>query len=166
MAALWPGTSASFRPVAELFVRRFGELGWFEGRNFTIEYRYAEGSLERAGEIAAEFVRMKVTLILTAGDSEVLVAKRATAAIPILMWAGDPVGNGLVASLMRPGGNVTGLSTALSETAGRRLELLREILPDLRRVAIFGNSANPLGQRFHGSNHIRQPRRAYRTRCG
>ena len=115
------------------------------GRDVVVEYRYVEGSLDRAGEAAAEFARMRVDVILIAGDSEALAAKRATATIPIVaLGVGDPVGNGLVESLARPGGNVTGTSLALGETAGKRLELLRELVPGLKRVAIFGNSGNPM----------------------
>ena len=138
------GTKGSFRPLYELIVQRLGELGWIEGRNIVLEWRYAEGSLARAGEAAAEFARMRVDVILMGGDSEALAAKRATATIPIVAaGVSDPVGNGLVESLAHPGGNVTGTSLALSETAGKRLELLREVVPDLKRVAIFGNSGNP-----------------------
>jgi putative tryptophan/tyrosine transport system substrate-binding protein len=116
-----------------------------EGRNVVLEWRNTAGSLDRAGEAAGEFARMKVDVILVAGDSEALAAKRATATIPIVaIGVGDPVGNGLVESLARLGGNVTGTSLALSETAGKRLELLREVVPSLKRVAIFGNSGNPM----------------------
>jgi putative ABC transport system substrate-binding protein len=132
------------RPRAAAFVQRLGELGWIGDRRVTIEYRSAEGLVARAGEIAAELVRLKVDVIVTAGDAQVLAAKHATAVVPIVIAAaGDPVGNGLVASLARPGGNVTGLSLALTDTAGKRLELLREVIPGLRRVAIFGNFGNP-----------------------
>jgi putative tryptophan/tyrosine transport system substrate-binding protein len=135
---------SAYAPLVAIVVRRLGELGWIEGRDAIIEYRYAEGIVERAGEIAAEFVRMKVDVILTAGDSQALAAKRATTAIPIVFAAaGDPVGNGLIQSLARPGGNVTGLSLLLTETAGKRLELLREVVPGLSRLAIFGNLTNP-----------------------
>ena len=126
-------------------MQRLGELGWVVGRDVVVEYRYAEGSLDRAGEAAAEFARMKVDVILLGGDSEALAAKRATVTIPIVVAAvGDPVGIGLIESLAHPGGNITGMSLALSETAGKRLELLREVVPGLKRVAIFGNSGNPL----------------------
>jgi putative ABC transport system substrate-binding protein len=137
-------TAAAERPRRVAFVPRLAELGWVEGRGVMIEYRSAEGVAERAGEIAAEFVQRKVDVIVVAGDAQVLAAKRATEVIPIVFAAaGDPVGNGLVASLARPGGNVTGLSVQLSDTAGKRVELLREVVPGLRRMAIFGNSANP-----------------------
>jgi putative ABC transport system substrate-binding protein len=141
---LGANTAAVDRPRRAAFVQRLGELGWVEGRSVIIEYRWAEGLVERAGEIAAEFVRLQVDIIVTAGDAQVLAIKRATAVIPIVIAAaGDPVGNGLVASLARPGGNVTGLSLALADTAGKRLELLREVVPGFRRLAILGNFANP-----------------------
>jgi putative tryptophan/tyrosine transport system substrate-binding protein len=138
------GTEASFGPYRELIVQQLGELGWVVGRDVVVEYRYAAG-IDRTGEAVAEFARMKVDDIFVGGDSEVLAAKRATATIPIVAVAvGDPVGNGLIESLAHPGGNITGMSLALSETAGKRLELLREVVPGLKRVAIFGNFGNPL----------------------
>jgi putative tryptophan/tyrosine transport system substrate-binding protein len=138
------GSPASTRPYATILVQRLGELGWVVGRDVVVEIRYEEGSLDRAGEAAAEFARMKVDVIFVPGDSEALAAKRATATIPILAAAvGDPIGNGLIESLAHPGGNITGMALALSETAGKRLELLREVVPGLKRVAIFGNSGNP-----------------------
>jgi putative tryptophan/tyrosine transport system substrate-binding protein len=125
------------------FVRRLHELGWIEGRTVAIEYRWAEGRSERFGEIAAEFVRHKVDVIVTAGGA-VLAAKQATSEIPIVFAvATDPVGGGLVASLARPGGNVTGLSLQFTDTVGKRLELLREVIPDLRRLAVIGNASYP-----------------------
>jgi putative ABC transport system substrate-binding protein len=126
-------------------VQRLGELGWVVGRDVVIEARYAAASLDRAGEAVAEFARMKVDVILLSGDSQALAAKRATVTIPIVVASvGDPVGSGLIESLAHPGGNITGMSLALSETGGKRLELLREVVPGLKRVAIFGNSGNPL----------------------
>jgi putative tryptophan/tyrosine transport system substrate-binding protein len=122
------------------FLQRLRELGWFEGRNVTTEYRWAEGRSERTVELAAEFVRLKVDIIHVSGNENALVAKQATSVIPIVFaLAGDPVGTGLVASLARPGGNVTGLSNQLTDAAGKRLELLREAVPDLRRVAIMAH---------------------------
>jgi putative ABC transport system substrate-binding protein len=122
------------------------ELGWIEARNIAIEYRWAEGRTDRAAEIASEFVRRKVDVIVTWGTAPVIAAKRATAVIPIVFaTAGDPVATGLVASLARPGGNVTGLSNQTADLAGKRLELLREIIPDLRRLAILSNIASPIG---------------------
>src|SRR6516162_8298481 len=127
------------------FVQRLRELGWIDGRNLAIEYRWAEGRNERVAENAAELVRLKVDVIVTVATVPTLAAKQATAVIPIVFAAaGDPVGTGLVASLARPGGNVTGLSTQTAETAGKRLELLREIVPGLGRLAIMGNVGNPI----------------------
>src|SRR5262249_18309045 len=129
----------------DAFVQRLRELGWIENRNIAIEYRWAEGRIERAAEIAAEFVRLKVDVVLTGGNPESLVVKRATSVIPIVFAiAGDPVGTGLVESLARPGGNVTGLSNQLTDAAGKRVEMLREIVLDLRRLAIMANVNSPL----------------------
>jgi putative ABC transport system substrate-binding protein len=126
------------------FVQRLRDLGWIEGRNITIEYRWAEGRSERAAEIVAEFVRLKVDVIVTNGNALTLAAKRVTSVIPIVFaLAGDPVGTGLVASLSRPGGNVTGTSLQNPDLAGKRVELLREAFPGLRRLAIFGNAGSP-----------------------
>jgi putative ABC transport system substrate-binding protein len=137
-------TAAIERPRREAFVARLGELGWVEGRSVTIEVRAAEGVVERAGEIAAELARLKVDAIVMSGDAQVLAAKRAAPDTPIVIAsAGDPVGQGLVESLARPGGNVTGLSVQLIDTAGKRIELLQEMVPGLRRLAILSNSANP-----------------------
>jgi putative ABC transport system substrate-binding protein len=126
------------------FVQRLRELGWTEGRTIAIEYRWGEGREERFAEAAADFVRLKVDVIVVSGTPAVMAAKQATSTIPIVFaTAGDPVGNQLVASLARPGGNVTGLSVRASELAGKRLELLREVVPGLRRLAILGNVNNP-----------------------
>ena len=131
---------------AAAFVQRLREVGWIEARNIAIEYRWAEGRNERYAEIASEFVRLKVDVIVTWGTAPVVAVKRATAVIPIVFTtAGDPVATGLVASLARPGGNVTGLSNQTADLAGKRLELLREIIPDLRRLAILSNAGNPIG---------------------
>jgi len=120
------------------------EFGWVEGRNVAIEYRWVEGRNDRAVEIAAEIVRLKVDVIITIGTPAALAAKQATSVIPIVFTTvADPVGTGLVASLARPGGNVTGLSTQHSDLAGKRLELLREIVPHLRRLVIIANVDNP-----------------------
>jgi putative ABC transport system substrate-binding protein len=125
-------------------VQRLRELGWIEGRTVAIEYRWAEGRSERAAEIAAEFARRKVDVIVTSGTALIEAAKQATSVIPIVFAAaGDPVGTGLVASLARPGGNVTGLSLQQTETTGKRLELLREVVPGLGRLAILANVDNP-----------------------
>jgi ABC-type uncharacterized transport system substrate-binding protein len=133
-------TTASFQSQhIAAFVRRLRELGWIEGHTVAIEYRWAEGRPERFAEIATEFVRLKVDVIVTLGGA-VLAAKQATSVIPIVFAsAGDPVGGGLVASLARPGGNITGLSVQAPDLAGKRLELLREIFPDVRRLAIIGS---------------------------
>jgi putative ABC transport system substrate-binding protein len=126
------------------FVQRLRELGWIEGRTIAIEVRWAEGRNERFAEIAAEFVRLKVDVIVTAGTAAVVAVKQATSVIPIVFAAvGDPVGTGLVASLARPGGNVTGLSLQATDIAGKRLELLREVVPGLRRLAILANVGTP-----------------------
>jgi putative ABC transport system substrate-binding protein len=126
------------------FVQRLRELGWVEGHNLTIDYRWAEGRSERFAEIAAEIVRLKVNVIVTVTTPAALAAKQATSLIPIVFAAaGDPVGTGLVASLARPGGNVTGLSNLISDTGGKKLQLLREIVPDLGRLAIMANVSNP-----------------------
>src|SRR5262245_40068567 len=128
------------------FVQRLRELGWIDGRTIAIEYRWAEGRSERYAEIATEFVQLKVNVILTWGTAAVVAAKRATTVIPIVFaTAGDPVGTGLVAKLARPGGNVTGLSSQLPDSAGKRIELLRGIIPDLRRLAILTNIGSPIG---------------------
>ena len=137
------GASASgFAPWAAAFVARLRELGWVEGRNIAIEYRWSEGRLDRYAEIAAEFVRLKVAVIVTVG-SAVPIVKQSTADIPIVFAVAiDPVGSGLVASLAQPGGNVTGLSIQANELAGKRLEFARELVPELRRLGIMFNFGN------------------------
>jgi putative tryptophan/tyrosine transport system substrate-binding protein len=126
------------------FVQRLRHLGWIENRNVAIEYRWAEGRRERFVEIATEFVQLKVDLIVASTTPAVIAAKQATSVIPIVVTtANDPVGTGLIASLARPGGNVTGLSNQLSDTGAKRLEFLREVVPSLRRLAIMGNVGNP-----------------------
>jgi putative ABC transport system substrate-binding protein len=124
------------------FVRRLRELGWTEGRNVVIEYRWAEGRSDRYADFAAEFVRLKVDVILTGGSAAV-AAKQATSVVPIVFVLGEPVGTGLVATLARPGGNVTGLSNQQTDLPGKRLELLREVLPSLRQLAIMANVDYP-----------------------
>jgi putative tryptophan/tyrosine transport system substrate-binding protein len=141
---LGASTPSNWSDWTAAFVQRLRALGWIEGHTVAIEYRWAEGRSERFVEFAAEFVRLKVATILTVG-SAVPAAKQATATIPIVFaLAADPVGSGLVASLARPGGNVTGLSILSSDLAGKRIELLREVLPGLRRLAVIVNigSAN------------------------
>src|SRR6185437_13059786 len=126
------------------FVQRLRELGWIEGRTVAVEYRWGEGRSERYGEIADEFVRLKVDVIVTYGTPPSKAAKQATAVIPIVFAAAaDPVGSGLVSSLARPRGNITGLSLQQSDIIGKKLELLRELLPGLRRLAVMGNVGNP-----------------------
>jgi putative tryptophan/tyrosine transport system substrate-binding protein len=126
------------------FVQRLRELAWIDGRNLAIEYRWAEGRNERYAENAAELVRLKVDVIVTVATPPTVAAKQATAVIPIVFAAAsDPVGTGLVASLARPGGNVTGLANQISDTGGKKLELLREAVPGLRRLAIMANVGNP-----------------------
>src|SRR5262245_21137831 len=131
-------TPAGGGQLLAAFVQRLRELGWVDGRNVAIEVRWAEGRSERFAEIAAELVRLKVDVILTHNTPPVLAAKEATSVIPIVFAsAGDPVGTGVVASLARPGGNVTGLSAGSPDVVGKRLELLREVMPGLRRLAIL-----------------------------
>jgi putative ABC transport system substrate-binding protein len=126
------------------FVQRLRQFGWIEGHNLGIEYRWAEGRTERYAEIAAEFVRLKVDLIVAVTTPAAIAAKQATSVIPIVfVGANDPVGTGIVTSLARPSGNVTGLSAQQPDLAGKRLELLREVIPQLRRLAILANVANP-----------------------
>jgi putative ABC transport system substrate-binding protein len=164
MAAAWPlaaraqqatklpiiGFLGQSTPLGEgeravAFAQRLRELGWIEGRTVAIEYRWAEGQVERLAEIAAEFVRLKVDIIVTGGTPAVVAAKQATSVIPIVFaTAGDPVGMGLVASLARPGGNVTGLSVLSVDLAGKRVGLLREAIPSFRSLAILGNVGNPI----------------------
>ena len=141
---LGSSTPSAMSQWVAAFVQRLRDLGWIEGGTVTIEYRWAEGRSSRAAEIAAEFVQLKVDVIVTYGTSSVLAAKQATSVIPIVFAAAnDPVGAGLVASLARPDGNVTGLSVQQVDAAGKRLELLREIFPSLRRLAILANVGNP-----------------------
>ena len=138
------GTPSSHGPWVAGFVQRLRELGWIEGRTIAIEYRWAEGRTDRAAEIAAEFVRRNVDVIVTSATAVIVAAMQATSVIPIVFAAaGDPVGTGLVASLARPGGNVTGLSIQQTDLAAKRLELLREVVPGLRRLAILANVGGP-----------------------
>jgi putative tryptophan/tyrosine transport system substrate-binding protein len=137
---LGSNTPATQGPWTAAFFHRLRELGWVEGRTMSVEYRWAEGRRERAAEFAADFVRLKVDLILTSGTANVLAAKQATSIIPIVFAAAaDPVGTGVVATLAKPGGNITGFSVQQPDLAGKRLEILREAVPGLRRLAIIGN---------------------------
>jgi len=135
--------SSSQPPLAYLF-DSLRELGWIEGRNVSIEYRFAENRPERLPELATDLVRLNVDLIVAIGTLGPVAARRATSTIPIVMvGAGDPLGTGLVASLARPGGNVTGMSLMAPDLGGKRLELLNEVLPRLTRVAVLWNAGNP-----------------------
>jgi putative ABC transport system substrate-binding protein len=137
-------TRSAESELAAAFTERLRELGWIEGRTIAIEYRWAEGRTERFVQIAAEFVRLKVDVIVATSTPQVLATKQATSVIPIVfLRVGDPVANDIVASLGRPGGNVTGLSSQSDDIAGKRLELLREFVPSLRRVAILADVGNP-----------------------
>jgi putative ABC transport system substrate-binding protein len=143
---LGAATPAVWAPWIAAFESRLDELGWIKGRSVAIEYRWAEGRSERFTEIATEFVRFNVDVIFTAGTESTVAAKQVTSVIPIVFaLAVDPIAAGLVESLARPGGNVTGLSLQSSDLAGKRLELLRELLPNLRRLAILVNVNNPGG---------------------
>src|SRR3974390_1679059 len=125
------------------FLQRLRELGWIEGQTITIESRWAAGRPERLDEIAAEFIRLKVDVIVTSSTSDSIVMKRVAPQIPMVFAvSGDPVGVGLVASLARPGGNVTGLSMQSPDSAGKRLQLLREIVPGLHRLSILANPSS------------------------
>jgi putative ABC transport system substrate-binding protein len=140
---LGASTPSVYGQWSAAFVQRLRELGWVEGRSVAIEYRWAEGRDERFAEIASEFVRLKVDVIVTTGGAT-LAAKQATSVIPIVFpLAADPVGAGYVDSLARPGGNVTGLSVQSADLAGKRLEFLREVVPGLRRLAIMVDVADP-----------------------
>jgi putative tryptophan/tyrosine transport system substrate-binding protein len=141
---LGTGTAAAQSQWTAAFVQRMRELGWVEGRNLAIEYRWAEGRTERLAELANDLVRLKVDVVVTHNTPGPLAAKQATSTIPIVFaTAGDPVGTGIVASLARPGGNVTGLSSQTPDVAGKRIELLREVVPDLHRLAVLADTDNP-----------------------
>jgi putative tryptophan/tyrosine transport system substrate-binding protein len=168
---LGAATPAAWSAWTAGFVGWLGELGWIEGRTVAIEYRWAEGRTERYGEIASEFVRLKVGVIVTVGSAAVAV-KQVTSVIPIVFAvAPDPLGAGLVASLSRPGGNVTGVSNQSADLAGKRLEILREVFPGLRRLVILAEcrqshlNAGTARDRNHGPQarpggcHARNPAR-------
>ena len=129
----------------ESFRQGLRELGWFEGKNIAIEYRHAEGRLERLPDLAAELVRLRVDVIVTAGTPAIQAAQQVTRTIPIVMAVGgDPLATGIVASLARPGGNITGLSLISTELSGKRLELLKEIVPAVSRIAVLSNPTDPV----------------------
>jgi putative tryptophan/tyrosine transport system substrate-binding protein len=137
-------SSSSITSRIEAFRQGLRELGYVEGKNIFIEHRSAEGKLDRLPALASELVHLKVDVIVTTGPTSTYAAKEATFTIPIVMTTDtDPVGNGFVASLARPGGNITGLSALAPELSGKQLELLKEIVPKLSRVAVFGTSTNP-----------------------
>ena len=140
LSARSPAEAAS---VLQAFRQGLRELGYVEGKNIVIEYRYAEEKLDRLPALAAELVRFKVEVIVTGGSTSTRAAKEVTTTIPIVMaQVNDPVGNGFVASLARPGGNITGLSAMVADLSGKRLELLKEIVPKLSRLAVFETSTN------------------------
>src|SRR5437867_4530203 len=138
-------TSASSESLRhEAFRQGIREVGYIEGQNIVIEYRYAEGKLDRLPALAAELVRLKVDIIVSTGPTVTRAAKEATSTIPIVMaFDTDPVGNGFVASLARPGGNITGLSSLAPEISGKQLELLKETAPRLTRAAVVGTATTP-----------------------
>jgi putative ABC transport system substrate-binding protein len=137
-------TATAQKQWVDAFLQRLSELGWIEGRTVAIEYRWGEGRSERIAQVAAELVQSKVDVILAGGTAPAVASKQATAVIPIVFGlAGDPVGTGLVASLARPGGNVTGLSDQAVDLAGKRLEILRELIPASRRLGILANPEYP-----------------------
>ena len=142
------GSASSQASRLDMFKRGLQELGYAEGKDIVIEQRYAEGKLDRVAALAAELVGLKLDVIVTGGPAATRSAKEATATIPIVMgFDYDPVGSGVVASLARPGGNITGLSSLAPEISGKQLELLKEVLPRLSRVAVLGNSTEPgIGQ--------------------
>ena len=135
---------STIAPRLEAFRQGLRELGYAEGKNIVIEFRYAEGKVDRMPDLAAQLVRLKVDIIFSTGPQSTRAAKEATSTIPIVMgFDNDPVGNGFVASLARPGWNITGLSTLAPEISGKQLDLLKEIVPRLSRVAVFGTSTQP-----------------------
>jgi putative tryptophan/tyrosine transport system substrate-binding protein len=140
---LVPGTPSTHGQWFAALVQRLRELGWTDGRTVAIEYRWAEGRTDRAAETAAEFVRLGVSVIITPGTDVAIAAKLVTSVIPIVFLVSDAVGNGIVASLNRPGGNMTGLSVQQTELSGKRVEILRDLIPGLRRLAIMANVGNP-----------------------
>ena len=139
IGVLYGGSASSNTGRREAFQHGLRELGYVEGKNIVVEWRYADGKLDRLPELAAELVRLKVDAIFCTSTPVVQAAKKATTTVPIVSVSGDPVGLGLVASLARPGGNVTGLANLTSELAGKRLELLKEVVPSVSRVAVLWN---------------------------
>jgi ABC-type uncharacterized transport system substrate-binding protein len=137
-------SAAALSDRIEAFRQGLHELGYAEGQNLAIDYRYGDGKRHRLPDLSADLIRLKVDIIVTVGSGGTRAAKAATSTIPIVMASDDdPVGNGFIASLARPGGNVTGLSTLAPEISGKRLEILKEVIPRLSRVAVFGSSTYP-----------------------
>lgn len=143
IGVLYGGSASSNTGRREAFQHGLRELGYVEGKNIVVEWRYADGKLDRVTELAGELVRLKVDAIFCTSTPVVQAAKKATTTVPIVSVSGDPVGLGLVASLARPGGNVTGLANLTSELAGKRLELLKEVVPSVSRVAVLWNPVAP-----------------------
>jgi putative tryptophan/tyrosine transport system substrate-binding protein len=141
---LKPTTASVANQRVAAFVERLRAVGWIEGRAVAIKVRWGEGRSERAAAIVAEFVRQNVDVVVSNGTASVLAAGEATSVIPIVFAGGDPVGTGLVVTLARPGGDVTGVSLEQADLADKRLERLRELVPALRRLAILGNAGNPV----------------------
>jgi len=141
---LGPGSKSSADPRVEALRRGFRELGYTEGQNLALEFRWAQGNARRLPELAAELAKLKVDAIVTQGTQATAAARHTVSSIPIVFAvAGDPVGSGLVSSLARPGGNVTGLTDIAPEVAAKRVELLREAIPGVTRIAVLWNPANP-----------------------
>ena len=142
---LVPGSASGYASLTDAFRQGLRELGYVERKNIVIEYRYTEGKLDPLPELATDLVRLKVDVIITASTPDALATKQRTGTIPIVMAvSGDPLGSGLVASLARPGGNVTGLTSIASDLSGKRLELLKEVVPRIDRLAVLGNPSNVL----------------------
>jgi putative ABC transport system substrate-binding protein len=142
-----PSTASGSAVLVDAFRHELNKLGWIEGKNITVEYRFAEQKLERLPDLAADLVRLKVDLIVVTGTPQALAAKKATTTLPIVMAnVGDPVGAGLVASLARPGGNITGLSNLGTELNTKRLEILKDAVPKLARVGLLWLSGGGIGQ--------------------
>lgn len=144
IGVLFPGTASTVAPRVDAVVQGLNELGYREGKSIAIERRWAAEKVERFHELAAELVRLKVDAIVVNGTPAVRAAQKATQSIPIVAVVGDPVGTGLVASLARPGGNITGLTILAPDLSSKRLELLKEIVPQLSQVAVMYNPANPV----------------------
>ena len=155
---LSPFAPADTAPWHQAFLRGLSDLRWVDGKNIAIEYRYSDGRNDRLPELIGDLVRLKVDIIVTAVTNDTLAAKNAAGGIPIVMAAaGDPVATGIVASLARPGGNITGLSQMNPELNGKRLELLKEIAPNISSLAVFLNPEDPISAL--GQNEIELPAR-------